>query len=216
MAWYRRVELPIALTIIFCLFQMVPYFVVIPAWDSAAKTFVDWDSVMETFNTLIGFITLFMLHGRIVSKRREGWYWSAWILVTMVLYTIIGIPIQSIGFGVGGALFEDIRMFVLTPLSAAMYASLGFWIASAAYRAFRARTIEAAVLLVSGTIVMLANAPVGGSIWGGFAPLKDWIFDVPNMATMRGITIGAALGALALGARTLMGKERGYLRGGGE
>jgi hypothetical protein len=36
------------------------------------------------------------------------------------------------------------------------------------------------------------------------------------MSTMRGITIGAALGALALGARTLMGKERGYLRGGGE
>lgn len=216
MAWYRRVELPIALTIIFCLFQMVPYFIVIPAWDGAAKTFVDWDSVMETFALFIGFISLLMLHGRSVSKRREGWYWSAWILVTMVLYTIIGIPMQSIGFGVGGAIFEDIRMFVLTPLSAAMYASLGFWIASAAYRAFRARTVEAAILLISGTIVMLANAPVGGSIWGGFAPLKDWIFDVPNMATMRGITIGAALGALALGARTLMGKERGYLRGGGE
>jgi len=64
MAWYRRVELPIALTIIFCLFQMVPYFVVIPAWDSAAKTFVDWDSVMETFALFIGFISLFMLHGR--------------------------------------------------------------------------------------------------------------------------------------------------------
>ena len=216
MAWYRRVELPIALTIIFCLFQMVPYFIVIPAWDGAAKTFVDWDSVMETFALFIGFISLLMLHGRNVSRRREGWYWSAWILVTMVLYTIIGIPMKSIGFGVGGALFEDIRMFVLTPLSAAMYASLGFWIASAAYRAFRARTVEAAILLISGTIVMLANAPVGGSIWGGFAPLKDWIFDVPNMATMRGITIGAALGALALGARTLMGKERGYLRGGGE
>jgi hypothetical protein len=216
MAWYRRVELPIALTIIFCLFQMVPYFVVIPAWDSAAKTFVDWDSVMETFALFIGFISLFMLHGRNVSRRREGWYWSAWVLVTMVVYSIIGIPLGSFGFGVGGALFEDIRMFVLTPLSAAMYASLGFWIASAAYRAFRARTIEAAVLLVTGTIVMLANAPVGGSIWGGFTPLKDWIFDVPNMATMRGITIGAALGALALGARTLMGKERGYLRGGGE
>ena len=216
MAWYRRIELPIALTIIFCLFQMIPYFVVVPALDKAAKTFVDWDSVMETFNTLIGFITLFMLHSRNISKRREGWHWSAWILVTMVLYSIIGIPMKSIGFGVGGAIFEEIRMYVLTPLSAAMYASLGFWIASAAYRAFRARTGEAAVLLISGTIVMLANAPVGSSIWVGFGPLKDWIFDVPNMATMRGITIGAALGALALGARTLMGKERGYLRGGGE
>jgi hypothetical protein len=33
---------------------------------------------------------------------------------------------------------------------------------------------------------------------------------------MRGVMIGAALGAIALAVRTLMGIERGYLRGGGE
>jgi len=215
MSWYRRIEVPIILTAVCCIFQLVPYFVKVPGWQTAAEQMIDWDSVMETFATFLGFITLLMLHGRMVSQRREGWPFSAWILVTMVVYTIIGIPLKSIGLGKGTALFEDIRMYVLTPLSSAMYASLGFWIASAAYRAFRARTTEAAVLLISGTIVMLANAPVGTSLWGGFAPLKDWIFDVPNMATMRGVVIGAALGALALGVRTLMGKERGYLRGGG-
>lgn len=216
MAFYKRIEFPIILTIIFCIIQIVPYFIVIPAWESTAQQLVDWESVMETFNLFLGFITLVLLHGRKVQKQEKGWYWSAWILVAMILYTIIGIPIQSIGFGVGGAIFEEIRTYVLTPLSGAMYASLGFWIASAAYRAFRARTLEAAVLLVSGTVVMLANAPVGGSIFPGFSDLKTWIFDVPNMATMRGVTIGAALGAMALGARLLIGKERGYLRGGGE
>ncbi|GAH30852.1 unnamed protein product, partial [marine sediment metagenome] len=44
---------------------------------------------------------------------------------------------------------------------------------------------------------------------------KNWIFDVPNTATMRGVMMGAALGAIALAVRTLMGIERGYLRGGG-
>ncbi|MFB0557516.1 MAG: hypothetical protein ACETVY_00230 [Candidatus Bathyarchaeia archaeon] len=216
MAWYRRIEIPIILTAVFCVIQLVPYFVVVPTWQTYAEDFVDWDSLMETFALFIGFLTLLMLHGRIVSRRSKGWPWSVWVLITMIGYTIIGIPIRSIGLGRGGVLFEDIRLYVMTPLSAAMYASLGFWIASAAYRAFRARTIEAAVLLVSGTIVIFANAPIGTSIWGGFVPLKDWIFDVPNLATMRGIMIGAALGALSLGVRTLMGRERGYLRGGGE
>jgi len=216
MSWYRRIEIPIILTAVFCLFQLVPYFIVVPAWESASKEFVDWDSIMETFALFIGFITLLILHGRIVTKQGKGWQWSAWILVTMVGYTIIGLPINSLGLGKGQPLFEAIRMYVLTPLSSAMYAILGFYIASAAYRAFRARTPEAAVLLISGTIVMLANAPIGTTIWPGFANLKDWIFDVPNMATMRGVVIGSALGALALGVRVLMGKERGYLRGGGE
>lgn len=215
MSWYRRIEIPIILTAVFCIFQLVPYFIVTPTWDAYSKEFVDWDNVMETFALFIGFITLLMLHGRIVAKQGEGWHWSAWILITMVVYTIIGIPIKSLGLGKGQPIFEEIRMYVLTPLSSAMYAILGFYIASAAYRAFRARTVEAAILLLSGTIVMLANAPVGSSIWTGFVPLKDWIFDVPNMATMRAVIIGSALGALALGVRVLMGKERGYLRGGG-
>jgi len=214
MAWYRRVEIPIILTIIFCLFQVVPYFFVVPAWESAAKDFVDWDAVMETFALFIGFSTLLMLHGRIVSQRRRGWYWSAWVLITMIGYTIVGIPIPALGLGKGTPLFEAIRLYVLTPLSGAMYASLGFWIASAAYRAFRARILEAGILLLSGTLVMLANAPVGTAIWPTFTPIRKWIFDVPNMATMRAVTIGAALGAISLGARTLMGRERGYLRGG--
>lgn len=214
MSWYRRIEVPIILTVVFCFIQLVPYFVVIPAWESAAEAFVDWDVLMETVALFLGFITLLMLHGRNVTQRKPEWHWSAWVLITMIGYAILGLPINSLGLGKGEMLFEYVRINVMTPLSAAMYASLGFWIASAAYRAFRARTWESAVLLASGTIVMLANAPVGGSIWGGFIPLKDWIFDVPNMATMRGVLIGAALGALALGARTLMGKERGYLRGG--
>ena len=46
--------------------------------------------------------------------------------------------------------------------------------------------------------------------------LLTWIFAVPNMATNRAVMIGAALGAIALAVRTLMGIERGYLRGGGD
>ena len=49
-----------------------------------------------------------------------------------------------------------------------------------------------------------------------FIPIGDWIFSVPNMATMRAVIIGNALGAIALAMRVLLGKERGYLKGGEE
>ena len=97
-----------------------------------------------------------------------------------------------------------------------MYSILAFFITSASYRAFRARNWEAAFVLVSGIIVVMSNAPLFTSSAPFLVTWKDWIFDVPNTATGRGVMIGAALGAIALAVRTLMGIERGYLRGGGE
>jgi hypothetical protein len=64
--------------------------------------------------------------------------------------------------------------------------------------------------------MVMSNAPFFTATWPGFKTIGDWIFAVPNMATNRAVTIGAALGAIALAVRTLMGIERGYLRGGGD
>ena len=38
-----------------------------------------------------------------------------------------------------------------------------------------------------------------------------WIQKVPNTGGMRGIIIGLAIGAIGMGIRTLIGRERGYL-----
>jgi hypothetical protein len=97
-----------------------------------------------------------------------------------------------------------------------MYSILAFFITSAAVRAFKARNIEAAIVLVSGTLMVMGNAPLFTNAVPIFTDISLWIRNVPNMATMRGVMIGAALGAIALAVRTLMGIERGYLRGGGE
>jgi len=97
-----------------------------------------------------------------------------------------------------------------------MYSILAFFITSAAFRAFRARNIEASLVLVAGTIMVLSNSPVIANYIPIVKDIGLWIREIPNMATFRAVMIGAALGSIALAVRTLMGIERGYLRGGGE
>ena len=106
--------------------------------------------------------------------------------------------------------------YILTPLSATMFALLAFYIASAAFRAFRARNVDATILLVAACIMMLATVPVGEQIpfFGDYLlHLKSWLMDVPNVSTRRAIFVGAALGTISTGLRILLGIERSHLGG---
>ena len=111
-------------------------------------------------------------------------------------------------------LFQWMAEFVFNPLQAAMFALLAFFIASAAFRAFRARNVEATILLVAGAIVMIGRIPLGETLTGGSPFLgnaTEWLMKWPNTAAQRGIMIGAALGAASLSLRVIVGIERSFL-----
>jgi len=94
-----------------------------------------------------------------------------------------------------------------------MFALLAFFVASAAFRAFRARNIEAALLLGSAIIVLLAQAPIGRWITTALPHLSDWILDILSNGSRRAIIMGAAVGAIATGLRVILGIERSHLGG---
>jgi hypothetical protein len=106
--------------------------------------------------------------------------------------------------------------FVFVPMQATMFSLLAFYIASAAYRAFRARTPEASVLLLTAIVMMLGRVPIGQSVWSKFPEFTDWILNTPSMAVMRAILMGVGLGMIATSLRIIFGIERTYMGGGGD
>lgn len=212
----KRIEIPIIITAIAALIQVIPYFFDIPVIDSASATTRDGVLLIVNMAVFVGVISLGQVHGKRISRRTAKWEYSAVLLAFMIIMALTGLPLESMGLGLDNSIYDFLFTNALTPLGGTMYSILAFFITAAAYRAFRARNFEAALILISGTIVVMSNAPLFTATFPAFIAWKNWIFDVPNASTMRGVLMGAALGAIALAVRTLMGIERGYLRGGGE
>lgn len=212
----RRIEIPIAITIICTLLQIIPFYIQVEPLEAFSDTFRSWMILVATCALFLGAASLTVIHSKKIQRRSIRWEFSVLTLVSMIVITLAGLPIPEIGLGDKNPVFDFLFMNVLTPLGATMYSIIAFFITSAAYRSFRARSTEATIVLVAGIMMICSNAPLMTSTWSGFTPIGDWIFSVPNMATMRAVIIGSALGAIALAMRVLLGIERGYLRGGEE
>jgi hypothetical protein len=93
------------------------------------------------------------------------------------------------------------------PLGSAMFSLLGLYMAAAAYRAFRVRSAESALMMLAAVVVMLGQIPFGIWLWEGFPEVRLWLLRVPSTAAFRGITIGAAVAGLVMGMRMWLSIE---------
>lgn len=182
--------------------------------DITATYLSPWMTVIAGFATGLASFNLIRIHGNNISRKRSGWYNSAALIAALAFFFIYQASVQlnptNKELAAGYANWYN---NILSPLSAATFAMLAFYIASAAYRAFRARSLEATVLLVAAVLVMLGAAPIGAQIWIKFPTIQQWLLNVPNMIGQRSIIMGAAIGGFATSLRILLGLERGHLGG---
>lgn len=92
-------------------------------------------------------------------------------------------------------------------LGSAMFSLLGFYIAAAAYRAFRIRSIEATLMMLSALIVMLGQIPFGVWISPELPQMRMWLLQVPSSGAARAIEMGAAIAGLVLAIRMWLSLE---------
>jgi hypothetical protein len=164
--------------------------------------FVRWAIIVAAFAIILGFLNVLIVHLDKILGFKQGWFYSIFLVLTMMTVLILGL----IEGGPQGSLTSRIFQYILFPLQATIFSLLAFFVASAAYRAFRVRNWESALLVIFGVIVLLGQVP----LWGALTSSKEWILGVLSMAGARGILLGVALGTVATGLRVLLGIDRPY------
>lgn len=189
----------------------------------------------------LGIYSLLRIHLKKVLKAQKDWGFSAVLLVALVLMVIFGygdwiqrqspegsrLPfIAGPGWGIwqyGRDLLFD---GLLQNMDAAMFSVIAFYILSAAYRAFRARSIEATILLIAALIVLLSLMGLVEFYWNTgiskiaagdpnslannlkLSAVAKWLKDNIQTPSIRGIDFGVGVGLLAMALRLWLSLEK--------
>jgi hypothetical protein len=196
-------------------------------------------AVIGSFAIGLGVFSLMQLHTRTVARARPGWGYSVVLIVSFVSMFVFGLmnaysPQTTIIPAIPGAwasqnahgMFQFLFKGGLNSLTAATFAMIAFYIASAAYRAFRIRSLEATLLMIAALIVMVGSVSFGTAITAGihttladgsenpWANLRieritQWLLMEINTPAQRGILFGLNLGLVATSLRFWLSLERG-------
>jgi len=200
-------------------FYAIVYYVAVPGivdLQAVSDQLLAYITAVLTAAFAIGVINLTRVHYFNIKRKRATWRYSIILLVSlfsMLVFSVIAspfaldpnaavIPAGVIQFST--PIWDFLYYKVLVNINSSIFSLLAFFIASAAYRAFRARSLESTILLVAGLLVVLGQAPIADLIWPGFSIIRDWIMAFPNTAGQRGILIGAALGIVVFSVRRMI------------
>ena len=218
----------VPLTITFIIGSLLIVSVFIPPFGDLERTFTLWFDIIAVFAFFLGGGNLMRVHVNKLRQRKRDWGFSIVTLAGFV--TMLAAGLFKIGnpgniataVDTQGSLFYSIFDSILVPLSSTMYSLLAFFVASASYRAFRAKNREATLLLIAAFIILLGRTPFGVMITGwvpdSFSLLQVpnlaiWVMNSPNLAGQRAIIIGIGLGVISMSLRLILGIERSYLGG---
>jgi hypothetical protein len=177
-------------------------------------------TVLQAFALGIGVYSLLNVHLRAVTRRREGWGFSVVLLAALLAMVIPAIWKEYNPDPRLRNLYLIIYDGAYNSLVSTMFSIIAFYIVSAAYRAFRLRSREASLILLSAFLIMLGQVAVGQAMTGaipneGLAAnlrvenVANWILTRVNSPAILAIEFGLGIGSLATSLRLWLSLERG-------
>ncbi|MEO0102702.1 MAG: hypothetical protein ABIK81_03245 [candidate division WOR-3 bacterium] len=216
-----RIRIPLIIVFILGVFGALTFLIPHPFVQNIDSEFRD--SVLRiiyAFSLVLGVGSILHHHLEKIRKKKEHWPYSYVLIISLFATALIGLFGGIEGKGplpttIGRFQFDiqTIYMNIAVPLGATMFSLLAFFMASASYRAFRARNLESMLLLIAAFIVMLGSMPPVARLLPKLPFISEWILTVPNTAAKRGIGFGITLGVLATSLKIILGIERGWLGG---
>jgi hypothetical protein len=212
---------------------VVAYF--IPPLQGWGESVVDWFNVLAAVAFILGAGNLLAVNLEKISSRRPGWAYAAITLVSFAAMLVFGLlkagavpnPMHPTVHLAGDyettqSPFGWMYEYVLAPLTATMFGLLAFYVASAAFRAFRAKNLEAILLLGTAFVILLGRTAAATLLTGWIPEDSAFAFlrldritvavtEVVSTAGMRAILIGIALGVAATSLRLILGIDKSYL-----
>ncbi len=219
--------------------------------DDAVQVVGDFYNILAGMLLGLGVFSILRIHVRKFAKFGPDWGYSLILLFCMVAMIFIGFWDWPDRIGPNSAALDvqanwafknyarDLLFDgMLQTMDAAMFSVIAFYILSAAYRAFRVRSIEATILLGAALIMILSlmgavtyfwnsgvnsasphivqhgtaiSIPDGGSFIQNFKlnSMARWLQDTLQTSSLRGIDFGVGIGSLAMGMRLWLSLERG-------
>jgi hypothetical protein len=195
-------------------------------WDGANH----WTQIIRSFTLVIAVFSLIRNHYRKIRLGKEGWGYSGVMFLVLAVTAVFGLMQPMEGSKLFGSKSGSLYMWIFDYLNqsaaATVFSLLAFYIASAAYRAFRVRTLEATVMLITALIVMIGRVPWGEQfsnfitesinqhlVFLRLDKLTSFFLNYPTAAAKKAIFIGIALASVATSLRIILGIERTYMGG---
>ncbi|MEW6412858.1 MAG: hypothetical protein AB1483_10350 [Candidatus Zixiibacteriota bacterium] len=201
-------KLPLFICFIFGLVMFAQYFSAHPTARALNQAILDYWQIVFAFTLIVGVFSYLKNNMTEMSRNKDTVYRAVGLL------GFLSMPVFALIWGIKADTpfmwtFENVQ----APMQSTVFALLAFFVASASFRGFRARSFPAAVLLISALLMLLSRSNIGGFFSDGLPQVADWIRNYPSMAARRAILIGIGLGSLTTSLRVIVGIERTWLGG---
>lgn len=203
--------------------------------------FADIANLLTFILLCLGIYSLGRIHIGKIFKRQKDWPFSVVLIVSMFVMTGVG----YVDYYIRSYMDPDAKLMkpenwsainyandllfdgLIQQMDAAMFSIIAFYILSAAFRAFRVRSIEATVMMASAVILMFSIMGAVDFLWSGMIDnatntngahflnnfrldvISQWIKSNLQVPSLRALDFGVGLGALAMGLRIWLGLEKG-------
>ncbi len=202
----RKVALGVCF--VFGVIMFTQYFSQHPMARSVNQTVLHYWQIIFAFALLLGVVSVIKTN---IKQLRRG---QDRFNRVVILAGLTAMPLLALIWGIRADtpfmwMFENVQ----APMQSTVFALLAFFVASASFRGFRARSLPATVLLLSALIILLSRSAVGTAVYSGLPDIADWIRNYPSMSARRAILIGIGLGSVTTSLRVILGIERTWLGG---
>ena len=193
--------IPLFIAALIGILMIATYF--IPYTEQWGAEAMEMFIVLAAASMVLGAGNLLLMNFSKISNRQPGWGFAGITLAAFFITLIIGF------FKIGamptmtspgnawtapvvqeGSPFWWIYKYGLVPLTATMFAMLAFYIASAAFRAFRAKNLEATLLLGTAFIVLLGQVYAGVWMTSFLPTVESYVAGFPEASREFVLAVG--------------------------